>query len=471
MEKISAKGTNSRNYFIILFIPLVLNFIYISTASAKVSKEKAQLLGTILTPFGSIAGGNIDGSIPRWNGGLSMENKTSVQKGLHHTDLFADEKALKIITRQDLDSFAANLTKGQIKMFNSYKNTFSMHIFPTHRTHALPSWINENTKKNALTASLTSNNNGFMDAYGGTPFPVLNGSPEKKAMQVMWNHLTRWRGIYVNRRSAEIPVNRNGQFTPVIKQQEVLFNYYIPGRTYKDLENMLLYYISSTISPARLSGSAILSHEPLDQTLKNRGSWEYNSGQRRVRRAPNLVYDSPTASSNSISTIDEIDMYNGAPDLYHWKYQGLTEKFIPYNNYKINEKGQKYSNILMPGHINPEYVRWEKHRVHVIEATLKTGIRHIFSKRVFYVDEDSWSIAMAEQYDAREELIHFNISLLKNYYDLPGVSTSADVIHDIQSHRYVVSGLYSEESKGPIFLDKAPSKNHFSSSSLRRRGR
>ena len=46
-------------------------------------------------------------------------------------------------------------------------------------------------------------------------------------------------------------------------------------------------------------------------------------------------------------------------------------------------------NVLKPKHVNPDLERWELHRVWVVEATLKEGKRHIYAKRVFYVDEDT----------------------------------------------------------------------------------
>ena len=444
-------------------------FMLVSYSSlAGVSQKEVQKLGEVLTPFGSILGGNIDRSIPAWTGGIS---KPEAKSGEHHTDLFKDEEPILVIDSDNLEKYSKNLTAGQLKMFNSFSDSYSMNIYPSYRTHAMPDWVNKNSIENAKSSSLSKKGTGVINAYGGIAFPILHGSNSDQALQTMWNHMTRWRGIYVVRRTSEIAVNRNGQFNTVINQQEVLFNFHVPGKAFDDLDNKLLYYITFTVSPARLAGGALLVHETLDQTIQKREAWDYNAGQRRVRRAPNLAYDSPLASSNHIAAIDEVDMYNGAPDRYSWNYKGLSERYIPYNNYKINEKGRQYSDMLKPGHIDPEFVRWEKHRVHVVEATLKKQSRHVYAKRTFYIDEDSWSIAMSEQYDRRGEMLHFNMSLLKNFYELPGVFTSADVIHDLQSQKYFVHGLYSEETNAPVFHSEPPPKRYFTSSSLRRRGR
>lgn len=90
-------------------------------------------------------------------------------------------------------------------------------------------------------------------------------------------------------------------------------------------------------------------------------------------------------------------------DRYNWDYEGVREIYIPYNNYRIGEKGTPYSEILGMSHLNPDLTRWELHRVHVVEATLKEGERHIYGKRRFYVDEDSWNTVLLDQYDGRRQ--------------------------------------------------------------------
>src|SRR3546814_12861612 len=90
-----------------------------------------------------------------------------------------------------------------------------------------------------------------------------------------------------------------------------------------------------------------------------------------------------------------------------------TDTLFPYttlfrsNSTRIGSPDATYDKVIRRGHINPEYARYELHRVWVVEATLKAGLRHAFSKRVFYVDEDSWSIAAVDCYDGRGQLWRF----------------------------------------------------------------
>lgn len=440
-------------------------------AHAKVSKAEAEKLGKSLTPFGSIKAGNKAKTIPEWNGGITKVPEGYKGTGQHHIDPFASDEIKFTIDKSNYQGFEKYLTPGQFALFKAYPDTFKIHVYPTHRSHSMPDWVMENTKKNATTSSLSTGGVGIKNAYGGIVFPILHGNNSDKALQAIWNHTTRWRGIFVTSRASELAVQANGEYAVITKQQEIFFNFFNPKGSFKKMNNILFYYMTFNKAPARLAGGALLVHETLDQTKDARQAWDYNKGQRRTRRAPNLAYDSPIASSENTRTADDTDMFNGAPDRYDWEYKGVKEFFIPYNNYKIGAEDVKYEDLVLPGHLNPDYIRWEMHRVHVVEANLKKGARHIYKKRVFYIDEDSWGIALVDQYDSRGELWRVSMAMLLNYYELPGVWSAGNIFHDLQSRRYSANGLYSEEKQTPIFEDRVPGARYFKPSSLRRRGR
>jgi len=190
-----------------------------------------------------------------------------------------------------------------------------------------------------------------------------------------------------------------------------------------------------------------------------------------VRKAPSIAYDTPVAASDGLRTIDDTDMYNGSPDRYNWKTIGKKEVFIPYNNYRVGSPSVSYKQLLQPGHINPEFTRFEKHRVWVVEATLKADKRHIYHKRRFYIDEDSWSAALVDQYDERGELWRVNMAYLKNYYELSGIWTAMDVYHDLQARRYHVQGMINEERSAIDVSQSSPGSSYFTPQELRRRSR
>ena len=302
------------------------------------------------------------------------------------------------------------------------------------------------------------------------PMAACRSRCPRMAIEVLWNHITRYRGIYVVRRASEAPVQRNGSFALVTSQQEGLFNYYRPGGQFADLKNILFYYLAFVKSPARLAGGAALIHETLDQLKDPRQAWVYDAGQRRVRRAPNLAYDTPIASSDGLRTADDTDLFNGSPDRYDWKLKGKQEVYIPYNNYKVGSPEVKYAQLLTPGHLNPQFTRYELHRVWVVEGTLKPGSRHIYSKRVLFLDEDSWGAALVDQYDGRGELWRVSMAYLKNFYDLPTTWSALDVFHDLQARRYYVQNLDNEEPATVDFAQPVPEDAYFMPSALRQRG-
>ncbi|MNQ89348.1 hypothetical protein D3C85_1046540 [compost metagenome] len=232
----------------------------------------------------------------------------------------------------------------------------------------------------------------------------------------------------------------------------------------------MFLYNSTSLAPARYAGESFLVHDTLNQVTEPRKAWAYSPGQRRVRRAPTLSYDTPTGASEAMQTNDSVDMFNGAPDRYDWKLVGKKEIYIPYNNYRLVAEGVKYSDLLKPGHLNPDLARYELHRVWVVEATLKPGARHIYSKRTFYLDEDSWQISMIDQYDSRGALWRASIAYLKNFYDLPTTWAALEVHHDLQSRRYFVSGLDSEEKETVNFFEAVPEDSYFEAAALRSRG-
>lgn len=440
-----------------------------SPALGAVSAAEARHLGNDLTPFGSIKQGNEAGTIPAWTGGLTTPPEGYEGSGQHHINPFPDDQPLFTISASNMAQYQDHLSEGVQAMLETYPTTFQVPVYISRRTHAVPGWVEENIRKNAVSARVVGDGAGLDGAYGGYPFPILSGSSEEKAWQVMWNHLTRWRGVSVTRRASEVAVQSNGDYTLVTSQQEAFFNFYNPDGGEGDLDNVIFYYLSFTQSPPRLAGGAILIHETLNQIINPRNGWGYNAGQRRVRRAPNLGYDSPIAAADNLRTADDTDIFNGALDRYNWSYKGMQEIYVPYNNYLLSEDGLPYSDILGVAHLNPDLTRWELHRVHVVEADLKDGQRHIYSKRRFYVDEDSWNILLADQYDGRGQLWRVTFGMAINYYELPGVWTVLDVYHDLQARRYHVLGLDTEEPGTRVFTDEVPNRRYYSPASLRRR--
>ncbi|MEH8020712.1 MULTISPECIES: DUF1329 domain-containing protein [Rheinheimera] len=411
------------------------------SVSAKITSEQAARLGNDLTPLGAEKAASADGSIPAWNGGITAA-PAGYTVGMHHPDPFSDDKVLITIDKSNLDQYKNLLSPGQIKLFEIYPDSYKMNIYQSRRTASFPQYVYDATKDIATKAELIEGGNGIINAAIGIPFPM-----PATGLEAVWNHLLRYRGVAASRNGGQAAPTATGSYTIIGFDEQIIFKYSDPKATPEALtqENILFRFKQSVTSPARLAGTALLVHETMDQVKTPRQAWTYNTGQRRVRRAPNVAYDAPGTASDGLRTTDDFDMFNGSPDRYNWTLVGKQELYIPYNSYKLHSDKVKYADLLLPGHINPEYVRWEKHRVWVVEAKLKDNTRHVYGKRVFYIDEDSWQIHVADLYDNRDELYRVAVAHGLNYYEVPTHWSTLEVYHDLNSRRYIAIGLDNED--------------------------
>lgn len=438
--------------------------VFSCSTLAKLPADQVARLGQDLTPIGAERAGNADGTIPEWTGGIQAA-PAGYKPGDHHPNPFAEDKILFTISKANIDQYRQFLSPGQIALFDLYPDTFKMNVYPTRRSASFPQYFYDATKQIAAEAELVEGGNGLKNAAIGIPFPVpANG------LEAIWNHTVRYRGVAASRNGGQAAPTAAGAYTIIGFDEQIMFKYSHPDATPTALEaeNILFRFKQSVTSPARLAGTALLVHETMDQVATPRQAWTYNTGQRRVRRAPNVAYDAPGTASDGLRTTDDFDMFNGSPDRYNWELKGKREMYIAYNDYKLHSNSLKYSDILMAGHINPEHVRYEKHRVWVVEATLKEGTRHVYGKRVFFIDEDSWQIHVADLYDNRGDLYRVAVAHGLNYYEVPTHWSTLEVYHDLNSRRYIALGLDNEAKMYDFSVTL--SDNDFTPASLRREG-
>lgn len=435
------------------------------SATAKVSQADAEKLGKSLTPLGGEMAGNADGSIPAWGGGITTP-PAGYKPGDHHPDPYSADKVLFTIDKSNAQQYKDQLSPGLMKMFDVYPDSYKMNVYQSRRSASYPQYVYDATKKYATTSELVTNGNGVKGTAIGIPFPM-----PKDGLEAIWNHILRYRGVNAKRWGGQAAPTAGGSYTMIGFDDKMLLKYSDPSATPEQLakHNILFKFKQKVTVPARLAGTALLVHETMDQIKTPRQAWTYNTGQRRVRRAPNVAYDAPGTASDGLRTTDDFDMFNGSPNRYNWELKGKKEMYIPYNSYKLHSDSLKYDDILKPGHINPEHVRWEKHRVWIVEATLKDGVRHLYGKRTFYIDEDSWQIHVSDVYDNRNELFRLAVAYGINYYEVPTQWSTLDVYHDFNSRRYLAIGLDNEEemySFSEEFKDR-----EFTPAALRREGR
>jgi len=426
-------------------------------ASAGLSAAEIARLGADLTPIGAEKAGNKDGTIPAWTGGLCAPPAgwTAAQG---YTDPFAGDKVLFTITKANAAQYKDKLAPGVLAMLNKYDN-FKMNVYPTHRTACYPQEVYDNVKAQAGKVELQ----GFGIANRGpstVPFPI-----PKSGMEAIWNHTMRYLGGGISRDYNSFPVRANGDYYKIGVHEYRIFNQNMDPPQ----DNLLLGFLSFFTSPATLEGTVFLVHEPVDQVKQSRSAWIYNAGQRRVRRAPDLAYDNVNDGTEGLRTTDQFDAYNGAPDRFDWKIIGKREMYVPYNSYKLGSKSLKYKDMIQKNTANADLLRYELHRVWEIEATLKAGSKHVYGKRVFFLDEDSWSVLYEDAYDTRKQLWRVSMFPMIQFYDAKVPWYRANIWHDLNNGGYLFSNV-DNEIKTPWKFGEKGKWGEFQPDSLRRIG-
>ena len=402
------------------------------------SVAAARLDGPELTPVGAERAGNTQGTIPAWTGGIS-EPPAAYVRGKHHPDPFAADEVLFRITADNLDEYAEQLSEGQKGLLRAHPETYGMDVYPTRRSAAYPARVYEAIVRNASQAVLVTKGKGSVrNASVSSPFPI----PES-GLEVLWNHLLRFRGQRVSRILGTAAVTRAGDYRIALELQELAFPYAFPdGSPFKErFHNTLLAVKGKSLAPALLVGEGRLIIEPIDRTRSPRKVWAYSRGLRRIVRLPYFGYDFPDPNSDGLRTVDDVDLFNGAPDRFEWKLLGKREVYIPYNAYRLHSNDLSAKDILARSHVNPDVVRYELHRVWVVEGTLHPDADHIYSRRVFYIDEDSWQIALADSYDRQGRLWRLAEAHALNYYEVPVLWETLTVYYDLRQRRYFAAGV------------------------------
>jgi hypothetical protein len=436
--------------------------LLVTRAVAAVSPEAAgKLGGSELTPVGAERSGNAAGTIPPWTGGITKP-PAAYKPGTHHVNPYADDPVLFSISADNIEEHADKLSEGQQALLRLYPS-WQMQVYPTHRSASYPDWVYDAVRTNATTAELIrEGKGGVANANVSSPFPI-----PASGVEAVWNHSLRWRGIRVSRSFGQAAVTRKGRYTVTLALQEWVFPY--AERPESDLRqkfpNILLGLKSKIIQPGLIAGNGTLVLEPIERTRDPRKTWSYNRALRRVLRAPYFANDYPALNTDNLRTVDEFDMYNGSPERFEWQLLGKQELYIPYNAYRIDSEEQGYSDILQTKHINPALARYELHRVWVVEGKLKPDMKHIYSRRVFYIDEDSWQIAAMDNYDLEGKLWRTAEAHAMNYYEVPVLWSTLEVYYDLQEERYLVSGM--DNQRNPYHFTEDADPREFSPNALK----
>jgi hypothetical protein len=406
----------------------VLMLAYASVTFGAVTAEEAQKLGTTLTPVGAEMAGNADGSIPAYTGGLTTLPADFVPGSGKRTDPFANEKPLFSIDAKNMEQYADKLTEGNKALMKKYPD-YRIDVYKTHRTVTFPEYVLQGTARNAVSATTTNEGLSLSNAKSGIPFPI-----PKDGYETMWNHLGRFEGEAYQIRYSSYNVDGAGRkILSTLGTAWTEYPYYNKTNPSTDTYFEVKFVYSG---PPRRNGEAMMFIDPLNMAEKSRRAWQYLPGQRRVRLAPTISFDTPNPGTSGATTYDDGYVFNGSLERYDWKLVGKKEMFVVYNAYKMVYQTVA-DDLLGPKFLNPDKLRFELHRVWVVEGTLKPGKRHIYAKRTLYLDEDSWAALAADSYDAQGRLYRTIMSAFTYSYDAKAPLNAPNFCYDL------VTGSYS----------------------------
>lgn len=411
---------------------LALTALCAAGAQGAVTDEEARQLGTTLTKYGAIKAGNKEGTIPEYTGGLTKAPPDFKRGSGFWADPYKDEKPLLRIDGKNYKQYADKLSDGQKEVFKRNPDYY-MDVYTSHRSASIPDKVLANTVRNATTCKTAKNGLTVEEACrGGLPFAI-----PKSGYEVMWNQQLRYKPDTTTKSSRSWVVDSSGK--PVMAAQQSTFEetpYYHADLDGRDAQLYWRTY-SVTSAPIRKAGEVTGLMDFLDPSQKPRRAWSYSPGQRRIKLAPEFAYDTPVASMGGVTLFDELFVFSGQMDRFDFKLVGKKEMYLPYNAYKLYF-GCGVEQQFMGKYPNPACWRWELHRVWVVEATLKPGLRHVYSKRVYYFDEDTYGAGLYDAYDQSGQLYRAIFNSMVQLYDVQAPYAVKNVVYDFNKGMYAL---------------------------------
>lgn len=410
-------------------------------AGAAVTEQDTAQLRSRLTPVGAERAGNADGTIPAWTGGVTLP-VPGYQQGAPRPDPFAADKPLFSITSRNWRDFADKLPAGARRLFEKYPD-YAMAIYPSHRSAAAPQWVYDNILRNATHAHAVPDGiaYGVDGAAGGIPFPI-----PQNGFEAMWNHLLAFWGPARELTVSNYVIPENGAVERVSAYRETAdFPYYYRDAKPEGLGGYYFKTLRMAVAPAARVGEGYLNWQPIDIKRHDFAAWRLLPGEHRVRKAPGISYDVPDIDANGFLSLDEYYMFFGGLDHYDFKIVGKQEMYVPYNNNRLYTR--PVNQVLGSAHANPEFLRYELHRVWVIDATLAPGKHDLIAHRRLYLDEDSWMAVYSDAWDERGNLWKFGQATMYLMPDIPAMVIGSQFNYDFELGGYAYVFAFQGEQQ------------------------
>ncbi len=431
-----------RKFALSTLVTATIGSVLGQTAAAAATEQEAKQLGGKLTQFGAEKARNADGSIPEYTGGLRPPAGYKSGVDERYIDPYKDEKPLYTIDVKNVSQHAALLPEGTKAMIAKFPGSFKVNVYPTHRTVSYPSWVLENTVKNATTVKLVGEVEGdgvSGSAPDGRPWPGVPFPIPKSGFEVMWNYNLHLAPAVDHNSNSSWFGDASGNVSSLPSANQVFIHpwYEKTGQFRKETYGAFMGLSSRMFAPPSSAGIHFLNYYLPDSAHGGQKVWFYTPGQRRVRAAPEFAYDIPIAGYGGGILWDDIFGFTGRLDRFDFKLVGKKEMVIPYNSFGLTSTLTS-KEIVGPRHVNPSAVRYEKHRVWVVDSIRKPDARHAYSRRTFYVEEDCWCIVATESYDDSGQLWRTTSVYTFPTYDTGGVNNGTFTTNDFVKGTYFV---------------------------------
>ena len=406
-------------------------------AAALVTGQEAAELKSRLTPVGAERAGNTDGTIPAWTGGVTPA--PGYASGAARPDFFGADRPVFSITARNFREHENKLPEGAKALFAKYAG-YRMDIYPSHRSAAAPDWVYENIARNDACRGRARGHRLWREgASGGIPFPI-----PKDGYEAMWNHLLTFWGPAREVTVSTYIVPSGGAVEKASTYKEIAdFPYYYPGATADSFGAYYFKTLHLAVAPPFRAGEAYLNWQPINIRRNSFAAWRLLPGEHRVRKAPGISYDVPDADAAGFVSLDEYYIFFGGLDRYNFKLLGKREMYVPYNNNRLYTR--PVGEILGRDHANPDDLRYELHRVWVVDGTLVPGAHDVVAHRRLYLDEDTWMAVYSDSWDEAGRMWKFGQATMYLMPDVPATIVGSQFVYDLQLGGYAFGFAFNGE--------------------------
>jgi hypothetical protein len=288
---------------------------------------------------------------------------------------------------------------------------------------AWPKAYKEATEKYSGQVKLSADGLTVQNYVAGQPFPSIDPKDPQLAIKIMWNYEYG----YVNGlddtdlRNFDADTGSIPQAGPMSVERHFLLDHFRrlfwTGRLYVDPKpekpNPNGYRVQQGLypflEPFDLKGVGGLGNRYLDSS-KADDQWLYLPSLRRVRRLSTAQRSDALFGQDT--DVDSFYGYAGHIAWMNWKYLGEKEILATVHAEHFPVKWHEKVDWAFDD-------VWEKRRVYVVEGQSKLP-QYAYSKRVLYIDKETWGIPYSDIYDRSGELWKIWINDVSFRKSVPG---------------------------------------------------